>query len=67
MSPNCEPDETARLLTELDQAIDRSSLLRSILNRCQRLHDLEQLTGPTRKTRSLRKQIRLLEARLDRS
>ena len=66
MNPNCEPDETARLLTELDQAIDRSSLLRSILTRYQRLHDLEQLTGPTRKTRILRKQISLLEARLDR-
>ena len=67
MNPTREPDETAQLLSELDQAIDRSSLLRTILNRCQRLHDLECLTGPTRKTRVLRKQIKLLEARLNRS
>ena len=67
MVPSRDPDETNRLLTELDQAIDRSSLLRDILNRCERLRDLESLTGPTRKTRVLRKQIRLLEARLNRA
>ena len=59
-----DKDETSRLLSELDSAIDHSSMLRDIVNCRERLRDLERITGPSRKTRSLRRQIELLESRL---
>ena len=58
------PAETNRLLSELDQAIDQSSAVREIINCYQRLHDLERITGPTAKTRLLRKEIKMLEHKL---
>ncbi len=56
--------ETSRLLSELDNAIDQSGVVRDIVNRCERLHYLENLTGPTRQTRVLRKEIKLMEIKL---
>ena len=56
--------ETARLLSELDRAIDQSSVVRDIANKYQRLYQLERITGPTRSTRVLRKEILLMESRL---
>lgn len=56
--------ETSRLLSELDDVIDQSSLMRDIVNRYQRLHNLESLTGPSLKTRILRNEIKLLEMKL---
>ena len=56
--------ETARLLTELDRALDESSVIRDIASKTQRLHDLESITGPTRSTRLLRREILALEYRL---
>ena len=56
--------ETTRLLTELDRALDESSVMRDIAGKYQRLHDLERITGPTRITRLLRREIRALENRL---
>lgn len=56
--------ETARLLTELDRALDESSVMRDIAGKHQQLHDLERITGPTPVTRLLRHEIRILENRL---
>ena len=56
--------QTARLLAELDQLLDRSSALRDIMQRYQQLHELESITGPTRTTRNLRNEIMQLEQRL---
>ena len=56
--------ETARLLNELDDALDYSSALREILDKYEQLSSLERLTGPSRFTRLLREQIRNLEDRL---
>jgi hypothetical protein len=56
--------ETARLLTELDRALDESSVMRDIAGKYQRLHDIESITGPTRITRLMRREIRVLENRL---
>jgi len=56
--------ETARLLTELDRALDESSVIRDIASKTQRLHDLERITGPTRFTHLLRREILALENRL---
>lgn len=66
---NKDPDteitnETSRLLSELDQAIDHSSIIRDIVSRREQLYDLERLTGPSRKTRTLRKEINLMEQQL---
>ena len=57
-------DETSRLLEELDQAIDRCDVIRDIARRWERLHDMERVTGPSRRTRILHKEIMLLEMRV---
>lgn len=56
--------ETSRLLSELDDAIDQSGVMREIVDRCERLHSLECLTGPSPKTRILRGEIKLMELKL---
>lgn len=62
---NLEPTrETSRLLTELDRAIDRSSALRDILLKYEHLRSIERITGPSRLTRIMRKEIQILESRL---
>ena len=56
--------ETSRLLAELDQAINRSDAIRDLVRRWERLHDMERVIGPSRKTRVLHKEIMLLERRI---
>ncbi len=56
--------ETRRLLAELEQAINRSDAIRDIVRRWERLHDMERVIGPSRKTRILHKEIMLLERRV---
>ena len=53
--------ETARLLSELDRAIDHSSALRNIIRRQETLLELESITGCSRKTQTLRQEITRLE------
>ena len=57
-------NETSRLLEELDQVLNQSSAMRDILQRYKLLHDLESITGPSRKTSSMRREIELMEQRL---
>ena len=59
-----ETRETARLLIELDRALDESSVIRDITSKYQVLRDLERLTGPSRVTRLLREEILQLENQL---
>ena len=56
--------ETARLLSELDRAIDHSSALRNIIRRQEALLELESITGSSRKTQTLRLEITRLEQQL---
>ena len=56
--------ETSRLLSELDDVIDQSGVMREIVERYECLHSLESLTGPSPKTRILRKEIKLMELKL---
>lgn len=56
--------ETARLLSALDDVIDQSGVMREIVDRYECLHSLESLTGPSPKTRILRKEIKLMELKL---
>lgn len=56
--------ETSRLLSELDLAIDESSVMRDIINRYEHVRNIEKLTGPSRLTRIMRKEIQILESRL---
>ena len=56
--------ETSRLLSELDYVIDQSGVMREIVDRYECLHSLESLTGPSPKTRILRKEIKLMELKL---
>ncbi len=57
-------NETARLLSELDRAIDHSSALRNIIRRQEALLELESITGSSRKTQTLRQEISRLELQL---
>jgi hypothetical protein len=54
-------NETTRLLSELDQAIDHSSTLRDIIGRQEAVLELESITGSSRKTQILRLEITRLE------
>ncbi len=56
--------ETARLLNELADALDHSCALREILDKYEELRRLESVTGPSRLTRMLRREIHRLESRL---
>ena len=56
--------ETSRLLSELDSAIDRSGVMREIVDKYERLRSIESITGPSRMTRILREEIQVLESRL---
>lgn len=56
--------DTTRLLAQLDDAIDQSSVMREIVDKCQRLHSLELITGPSEKTRALRGEIESMERAL---
>lgn len=58
--------ETARLLTELDRAIDQSSVMREIIRKYEYIRSIENITGPSRLTRILRKEIQLMESNLRR-
>lgn len=55
---------THQLLSQLDHALDRSCVLREIVEGYERLHLLESITGPSRRTRSLRREIARKESRL---
>jgi len=56
--------ETSRLLSELDRAIDQSSALRDIVRKYEHLRSIESITGPSRLTRIMRKEIQIMESRL---
>lgn len=56
--------ETSRLLAELDDALNQCSVMRDIIAKYERLHSLECVTGPSCKTRMLRKEIELMERNL---
>lgn len=64
METGPESAETARLLSELDLAIDQLSKMREIVTRYERLHRLESVTGPSRRTRAMRHEIEIMESRL---
>lgn len=57
--------ETSRLLTELDQAIDQSSVMREIIRKYEYIRSIENITGPSRLTRIMRKEIQLMESKLN--
>ena len=58
-------NETRRLLSALNRAIDHSSVLRDIIRLQERLLALESIAGPSRKSLSLRQEIAQLEKQLN--
>ena len=56
--------ETIQLLNELDNALLHSSALRAVLEKSRELQRLESVTGPSRLTRALRREISLLQNQL---
>jgi hypothetical protein len=57
-------NETSRLLSELELTLDHCNTIRAIARHREQLYDLESLTGPSPRTRSLRAEICQLEQRL---
>ena len=55
---------TSRLLAALDDALDQSSVMREIVDKYERLHNIESITGPSIKTRILREEIESMEREL---
>ena len=55
---------TSHLLSQLDRALDRSSIMRDIVAGYERLHLLESITGPSHRTRMLRQEIAQMESQL---
>ncbi len=53
--------ETSRLLAELDDALDQSSVLREIVDKYERLHSIESIAGASCRTRILREEIESME------
>lgn len=56
--------ETSQLLSELDLAIDQSGVMREIISKYDRIRSIENITGPSRLTRTMRKETRIMENRL---
>lgn len=56
--------ETSRLLAELDDALSQCSAMRDIIDKYEHLHSIENIAGPSRKTRMLRKEIEIMERKL---
>lgn len=56
--------ETSRLLSELDLALDQSSAMREIVSKYDHIRSIENITGPSRITRIMRKEIQIMESRL---
>ena len=56
--------DTRQLLSQLDQVIDQSSTIREIVNHSEQLHRIECLTGPSRRTKLMRREIEAMESRL---
>ena len=48
--------ETSRLLSELDLAIDESSVMRDIISKYEYIRSIENITGPSNMTRIMRKE-----------
>lgn len=65
MELNPESQETARLLSELDLAIEQLSAMRDIVTSYEKLHQLESITGPCQRTREMRREIEIMENRLN--
>ena len=60
-----ETMETSRLLAELDDALDQSSVIRDIVDQYERLHSIEDIAGTSCRTRDLRKKIESKERDLN--
>ena len=56
--------DTSRLLAELDDALDQSSVMRDIVDKYERLHSIEDIAGSSCKTRDLRNEVESMEREL---
>ncbi len=54
-------DITNSLVSELEATIDRSSVEQEIAERNQLLHSIEDITGPSKRTQKLIKEVDALE------
>ena len=58
--------ETNRLLTELDDLLGQSVVMRDIVDQSERLYSLELMTGQSSATRNLRREIEIKKRELSR-
>ena len=57
-------NETSHLLAELGEALDQCGVMRNIVDKYERLHSIEEITGTSCRTRDLRKEVESLEREL---
>lgn len=56
--------ETSQLLAELDNALGQCNVMREIVDKYERLHNIESIAGVSIKTQILREEIELMEREL---
>ncbi len=61
-----DPSSTSQLLNNLSLAIDETKLVRAIDSMQNDIYKIEMASGPSKRTRFLRREIGYLEARLER-
>lgn len=60
-----DPSSTSRLLSNLNRAIDETKLLRTISSVENDIYKIESVSGPSMRTRFLRRQLISLQNQLD--
>lgn len=60
-----DPTSTSQLLSNLSRAIDETKLLRTISSVQSDIYKIESVSGPSMRTRFLRRQLKSLENQLE--
>lgn len=60
-----DPTSTSQLLTNLSRAIDETKLIRTISSVQSDIYKIESASGPSMRTKFLRRQLKSLENQLD--
>ena len=60
-----DPTSTSQLLSNLNRAIDETKLLRTISSVQSDIYKIESVSGPSMRTRFLRRQLKSLEIQLE--
>ncbi len=60
-----DPVSTNQILNSLNSAIDEAKLVTTLANMSNRIQQLESVSGPSKRSESLRKEIKILEIQIN--